>query len=62
MKHSTVCFLQTFSQAIFSELTTSDKISINQLTGILKLLIDDDEDLINEESQESCDQNHLKVS
>ena len=31
-------------------------------TGILKLLIDDDEDLINEESQESCDQNHLMVS
>ena len=30
-------------------------------TGILKLL-DDDEDLINEESQESCDQNRLKVS
>ena len=31
-------------------------------TGILKLLIDDKEDLIIEESQESCDQNHLKVS
>ena len=30
-------------------------------TGILKLLIDD-EDLINEESQESCDQYQLKVS
>ena len=29
-------------------------------TGILKLLIDE-EDLIIEESQESCDQNHLKV-
>ena len=31
-------------------------------TGILNLLIDDNEDLINEESQESCDQIHLKVS
>ena len=30
-------------------------------TGTLKLLVDDD-DLINEESQESCDQNHRKVS
>ena len=28
-------------------------------TGILKLLIDEEEDLIIEESQESCDQNHL---
>ena len=31
-------------------------------TGILKLLIDEEEYLITEESQESCDQNHLKVS
>ena len=30
-------------------------------TGILQLLIYDDEDLTNEESQESCNQNHLKV-
>ena len=30
-------------------------------TGIFKLLIDDNENLISEESQESCDQNHLKV-
>ena len=30
-------------------------------TGILKLLIDEEEDLIIEESQESYDPNHLKV-
>ena len=28
---------------------------------ILELLLDDDEELINEESQESCDQNHLNL-
>ena len=28
---------------------------------ILKVFIDDDEDLIDEDSQESCDQNHLNL-
>ena len=31
-------------------------------TGILKLLVDEEENLIVEESKESCDQNHLNVS
>ena len=31
-------------------------------TEIIRLLIDDEEDLFIEESQESCDQNHLKIA
>ena len=35
--------------------------SLKTGTGILKLLTDNKEDMIIEESQESCDQNHLNL-